>query len=281
MPAATEREVFRPSGKFSPLGLAWALPVLLVAALALAFGLAWLEYTPFSLLILVPALAGMVLGWIGLRILRAAHCRSRTLGWLIGLAFGALMYLGSFQATVIIENGPMAIPHLEVWPAAIVFKVNNWVIGRPGAQQQGQPVPVINWILFAAELGIASALSGYAMAEVASRGYCERCEKWMSTKTVDLAANEAAKVAHAIGANSFPELEPLRSRTANAQEYSQLEVEGCLHGGSGDDANFFLTAREGVYDKDRKKVELHDVVKQLQLTPDELLMLAEKCPALM
>jgi hypothetical protein len=276
-----EREVFRPSGKFSLLGLAWAVPLLVAITIALSFGMALLGYTPFSLLLVVPGTAGALLGWIGLKLLRQAHCRSRGVSWLLGFSLGALMYLGHFQAAFVLEAGPAAIPHLEVWPQVVAFQVNNWVIGKPGAQQNGNPVPVINWGLFAIELGLASFFSGMFMGEAPARGYCERCNKWMSTKQVKLATKEAARVVYAIGSNTFEELSPLAACEPKAQEYALLEVEGCLHGGDGSDANFYLTAKEGVFNKDKKQTEMHDVIKQLQLTPDELLLLAEKCPGLM
>jgi hypothetical protein len=274
--AAPQREKYVPSGRvFWPLFL---LSLGALAVLTLILGaLLGISVHLLYMVIASPALAGVALGGAAMLLLRASHCRSPLLAAFTVGALGAVLYLWQFPAEFTYQVGPVALLHPESWPSYVLMQVNNWQIGDPGQANQGNPWPVFNWILFTVELIITAAVAGGLAAAGTVGGYCEKCRKWMSKRMAVVGPNCATAVVEHLNAGTFEKLPDLPANAVPGA-HALLEVEGCSHGGYDAAATFYLSAREVRGQGD--SIKTTSLVQQVLLTPDEFLLLVERCPAL-
>jgi hypothetical protein len=269
-----DRPKYQPSGRVS-------LPWLLLSSIALFFVAlimgALLAATGrlFYIMIASPAIAAAGLAAAGYFLLRVSHCRSPALGALLLGSLGVVVYLFQFIAELAFFVGPVAFLRPDFWPMAIAESVNNWAIGKPG-QNNANPVPIFNWIFFAVELFISGAIGVGAGVVAASPCYCERCRKWMSKKLTQVEAGGAAAVVQALASGTLAEMKPVGWNFVN--DHATLQVEGCSHGGLDHEATFYLTACEVRGEGDNKQITT--LAQNVLLTPEEFVLLIEKCPRL-
>lgn len=274
-----DRTRYAPSGEISIPLLGVMVGPLLVVSVALAFALAGMRYTPFSLVIYLPIIAGVILGFVGGWLLRQAHVRNSTVAWSAAVVLGLITYLGQFHALAIFEWGWMAVPRIDLLPVLIYHDVNNWVIGAAaGPQQGGNPLPAINWILFIAELGLLCAVAGALMAAATAKVYCERCQNWASELSCTLPMDGAPLVLQKLLGGRLQELAVIYPVSGGDEKMqSTLTLESCLHGGDGRDAIAYLSAASGAGNANGVKTDLYTQVK---ITTDEMAILAQRVQGL-
>lgn len=272
--------VFRPSGKFSLLGLAWAGPALLAATVPFALLLALCDFElGITSRLLLYMLFAAALGATAMLLLRMAHCRNAFLGYVLGAILGSLMYLGHFYFLPITRGAdPTTSASSSSFLSPIIAEVNGWIfVDRLSKQSRKDPAD--SWTYFLMFLAACSALTSVTAGRVTKRAYCEVCNTWMPKRKVRLAMHHATLVAKAVQNQAMQELPQLSKKPPNAKLFSEIEIEGCAHHGTGE-ATLVLTASEGVYNKGEKKVELQPVVSQFPITIDDYEILAQRCPGL-
>jgi hypothetical protein len=232
----------------------------------------------FYLMLVSPAVATALVALPGYYLMRFSHCRSPAFaGALLG-GLGVVVYLFQFPVELSFHFGPQAFLRPDAWLTYMVAAVNNWQIGDAGGQNNGNAVPVFNWVFFVVELGVSAIIPGAAGALAASSCYCERCGKWMTKKTRSLPAGTAVAVVQALGDGKLADLQVPTIQAGGAGNQSSFDVEGCSHGGLDHEATFYLTAREVQGAGDKMKVTA--LLQNALLTPDEFLQLIERCPTL-
>jgi hypothetical protein len=282
-PQIAARPAFQASGRVDWLKfVVLAPPTSAFMAFCAALGLAFFAWVGFSLAVIMPIIAGVGAGMAMYGVVRITHCRNWALAFFTGLAVGTVAYLYSFQLAAALESrDPFVALYILFLPDIIIDSVNSWTFGKPGqANNNAQPWPVFNWIMFAFEWICCAGATG-ALAGLASQsGYCERCLRWMTTKDVKTAPGAAQRVAVALAdpakshelIMALPEIAP----AATIPEFASFQLEGCTHNGAFDEANFYLTANEISGSGDSQKTIT--VLQKVALTPDEFALLATKIP---
>jgi hypothetical protein len=270
-----DRPKYRPSGKVAVIP--FLVSALALFPVALLMG-ALLSLSGQLLYIVIgsPVIAAGAVAGAGYLLMRASHCRSPVLaGWMLA-GMGIVMYLFQFPTDVAIHFGPQVFLHPEIWPRIMVGTVNNWQFGQPGQGAAGNPVPVFNWIFFCVEMFV-SALVAAVGAVAATPGYCERCGKWMTKKSVLVEPGGAQSVVQALITGNLGELNPIGPHIPNS-DHGAFDIEGCSHSGHDAEATFYVSAREVRGKGDKQTIAT--LAQQSLLTPDEFLLLVEKCPSL-
>lgn len=277
------RQAFQASGRVDWLKFLVITPpaagfIAFLAALILAF-FAWVG---FSLAVIMPAVAGCGAGLAMYGVIRLTHCRSWGLAFFTGLVVGTVVYLYSFQlSAALFARQPLGAIFVWLLPDIIIETVNNWTFGKPGQANNAQPSPVFNWIMFAFEWICCAGAAAVFAGSAATAGYCERCQRWMTTKEVKTIPGAAQAVAMALADHSkthelISALPEVTTAPTNA-DHASFQLEGCTHNGAFDEANFFLTANEVAGSGENQKTVT--VLQKVALTPDEFALLATKIPA--
>lgn len=273
---ALERPKYEPSGcvSIAPflLSAVALLPVALIMGALLA-GSGRLLY----LMIVSPAIAAGGVAAAGWLLMRLSHCRNVLLAGGLLACLGVVMYLFQFPADVSFDAGPLALVRVDLWPEWIITIVNAWQFGKPGQAAAGNPIPVFNWIFFVIELGVAALVAAAGGALAATPCYCERCGKWMTQKSVHVQPGGAAQVVQGLISGKLEAIEGIGPGTTK-EDHGTLMIEGCSHGGHDAEATFFLTASEIAGKGDNQSTTT--LTNQALLTPQEFLVLVEKCPSL-
>ncbi len=278
--SARTRTKFHPSGRvdWTRFLVVVPIPALLVVALLglIAASIEQLMWLPIifaigMVVVAAIATAGLVTG---------AHCRSLLVGSLLGAAIGGGMYFEQFLMNEAFrkQDATMAV-RIDQLPRAMSEIVNTRKFSLGKRRRNMIQSPVLNWIIVPIELLViagGAAFTGYVSA---NSGYCERCQKWMTKKTVNAAAGSGPQVLSALQADSpidaIVQL-PEYGTTDAESSRSEYELEGCTHNGDFDNANFFLSITEhnkvGDSDKEEKLLE------QTQITGEEFALLATKIP---
>jgi hypothetical protein len=270
---------YRPSGKCDWLKLLTiAVPFSLLAACALSVVLMEVFVGGFYFFLIVPALAGLILGGAAAALFRYAHCRNPAMAAILGGLLASIMFLGYFHAHFVRMAGLRALTRVDFLPRFINARMHHDVIrdvhdvgNRMGRQA---PAPVMNWLWFAGDWLFAAGVCGGVVFAATRRAYCESCMRWMVRKKATAPAGKAAVVVAAVAAKQVASLpEWPATQVKNGTVASQFELEYCP--GQADQADvcpIYLTAREVV--KGQKKNVL--VARQVQLTVEDLAELANK-----
>lgn len=282
--ANSARPTFQASGRVDWLRFLSISPMLgALIIVATAAGLAFFRWVNFYLIVIMPIIAGVGAGLAMYGAIKTIHCRSWFLASLCGLAVGSFAFLYSFQL--------YAALHDRVWEAVFTIWelphiinaiVSTTVIGEVGkANNNAQPSPVMNWILFAFEwICCAGATAGIA-GTASQAGYCERCLRWMTVRDVKTGPGAAQAVAIALAnpANTHDQIAALPEITTapTDTDHASFQLEGCTHNGAFDEATFFLTANEIAGTGENQKTIT--LLQKVALTPDEFALLATKIPA--
>jgi len=270
-----DRPKYQPSGRIFVPGFLLSAMVMFVVALIMGALLAASGHL-FYLMIVSPLVAAAVMALPGYFLLRASHCRSAALGALLLGSLGIVVYLFQFPVEQIRFDGPLILLRVDLWPLVIMHMVNNWQIGEVG-QNNANPVPVFNWIFFAVELFLCALIPGLIGGTVAAAGYCERCGKWMTKKNAQVEPGAAVDAVQAIAIGKLDGLQPISGNKAGP-DHATFTIEGCSHRGADHEATFYLTAAEVRGQGD--KMQVTSLAQQALLTPDEFVLLIEKCPQL-
>src|SRR5262249_27396553 len=105
-----------------------ALPVSLLAAFALAAALMMAFIEGFYFFIVVPLIAGALLGAVAAGTFRFAHCRSPYAAAVLGFLLGTIMFLGYFHADFVHRVGWRGLNRIDLLPRFIEARMNHDVI---------------------------------------------------------------------------------------------------------------------------------------------------------
>src|SRR5262245_56846481 len=111
------------------------------------------------------------------------------------------------------------------------------------------------------------------------QAYCERCGHWLGATTAVLPGGCVKQLTSALECGSLeklPTLEPIFGE--RPQRFCELAIAGCSHGQPIDEATIYVSVTEIVRDNQRLLSRRH--VDQLQITPDDLAILYDRCPGL-
>jgi hypothetical protein len=269
---------YTPSGKCDWLKLfTIALPFSLLAAFALAVGLMLAFVGGFYFFIVVPAVAGLLLGAVAAGAFRFAHCRNPYAAAVLGFLLGTIMFLGYFEADFVHRFGWRALTRMDALPNFIIkVRMNHDVIKdmHDVGNRNPKPAPVMNWVLFAADWMIAACLCAGVTFAAARRAYCENCQSWMVRKKAATAPGNASCVVSAIAAKQIASLPDWPdAKVKSGATASQFEVEYCPGKVEQSDVcPIYLTAKEVVQGQKKSVV----VARQIQLSVEDLAELSKK-----
>jgi hypothetical protein len=272
------RSYYQPSGFFDPLRVAASIALLLPLAGLLAWLLSAVLAEDWYLTVIMPALAALPLAFAGRGLCRWSHARNPALGFVVGASLATVMYVGQHYATMVAMLGPRAILRIDIFPLFLVEAVNHLLIGD-FLSHRGTPTPWLNWSTFCLELAACVFMSGSAWYLAARQPYCEQCGRWLGSTATPLRAGSARVLAAAFHTDAFESLPTLETTYGESPDcYGRLEVAGCMHGGEGDDAIIYATVAE-ITRRDNRW-ETKNLVHQAALTPEELTIIYDRCPAL-
>jgi hypothetical protein len=268
---------YQPSGLFNPIRLTAAIAAMLGVAVALGSVLGLITFDGWYLIVIVPAVALVPFSFAGFHLSRWSHLRNPPLGYVLGAILAVTMYVVQFHAMLVYQAGPWAALRLDVLPEYLVHNVNTQIISEHF--QQGKPQPWYNWIVFWVELTICAGAGGIGCYVAAKKPYCEQCGHWLGATTTTLRGGCAKALVAALNSGSLeslPLLEPIFAE--RPERYCELSVAGCAHGREIEEATIYVSVSEIVRDERRKLATR--LVDQLQITPDDLAILYERCPSL-
>lgn len=268
---------YHPSDAYCPNGscdwlklLTIAIPFSVLAAFVLAVVITPVFVTGICAII-VPVIAGAVLGCVAEGLFRLAHCRNPKVAAGLGILLGTTMFLGSYHAYFVWSKGVGAVTRIDSLPRFIDFHMRHDVfLGRRGIQSLS---PVRNWILFTLNWLCAACACAAVTTFGAMRVYCENCKCRMVKKNATAPSGKASAVVAAITAkqiDSLPEWPAVNLEGGTPASSFQLEY--CP--GQSQQAEcgpIFLTAMEI-----GKGKENAFFVRRLQLSVDEAAELEKK-----
>lgn len=177
-----ERERYQPDGGIMMVRLPALIILSLVAALAVAWGLKLAFLSGWYLIILVPAVAGMILAGALFALVGWSHCRNRSLALALGLVAGLTGYLGYYHLCLVDFLPPGFEWRVDLLPHYIAFRMETDVqhdVGAPDADQDEDDADSFgNWLLFVLELGMVAGLAtGFSWSR-ARRVYYLELGRW-------------------------------------------------------------------------------------------------------
>ena len=153
---------YRPSGKCNWFKLLTvALPLSLLGACVLAFVLAKVFIWGWYYFVIMPMVAGLLLGVQAMRLFRFAHCRNPYVAGGFGVLLASVMFLGYYHCDFVITVGPRVMTRVDFLPEFINFRLHNDVIHdtHEFGNQKKQPNVYMNWIFFVLDWAMAPAFA--------------------------------------------------------------------------------------------------------------------------
>ncbi len=289
----------------------WVFIITVVSAL-LACGMNWLYREGQYYVVMVPIVAGLIVGGLIYLAVQFGHCRSRWVAAFTGLFAGSLLYLGYYQAGIASELGLQGFARVDLLPEYIRFRMNSDVIqdaDHPSVKERRAPLPgehanpneeqpepvrknssgktIENWATFAFEFACIlffAIAPGYVRAR---KGYCERCRKWMSQEVMGYMSDLGPSFLAAFNAGEFPTIvqaQPVVILKNTA--YTGLAIDYCLSNPvNGTPCPIFFSikdvgasplAQASNFDTTPGKM----VLDHIELTPPEIAGLAPRFPVL-
>jgi hypothetical protein len=211
-PHPSDRPRYQPSGQLAGQSfLAAALVTLLASAcfsvllyLVYRGGIYFILLTP--LLVALP-LAGLI-SWT----VRSSHCRNPWLAACLAGVAALIFYLGYFHTGLIWQIGLDNTHRLDLLPRYIKMRMETDVV-RDAARPNPQAVPqqpndiqtVVNWVMFATELGIVGAMLIGVGWGTARKPYSEETGQWMSEESATLPPGSGPILVQALNDGTFAE----------------------------------------------------------------------------
>lgn len=201
------------------IDLAASLPwfgFLAATVFAMSFAMAWLFEAGGYVLFLVPFFASLALtGAVYLLVVRG-HWRNPTIAVLFAALAGIVTYAGYYHLDMVWQGGLRMVWRFDMLPRYIVLRMESDIseeVGGPtpppGTENPPTPTPVMNWIMFAIDLGVLAGFPAVMVWHRARQPYCERCHAWMQPSAIGFAPHEAPAIASCIEAGDFEQLAAL------------------------------------------------------------------------
>jgi hypothetical protein len=272
------RSQFQPSGQVDWVRFLLFLPIPgLLVVLLLAFIAASVEqwvWLPIIFAITMSIAAAVATACL----VTGAHCRSLLIASLSGIAIGGGMYFEQFLMNEAYRKQDWTMAaRIDQLPRVVSEIVTERKFPLGKRRRNMVKMPVLNWIIMPIELLVITSISAWAGYTSANSGYCERCRRWMTKKTVHASAGSGPQVRAALEADSpvdaIVEL-PEFGSAGDESSRSDYELEGCTHNGDFDKANFYLSITEHVTEGESDKEE--KILTQTEITGEEFALLATK-----
>jgi hypothetical protein len=271
--------------------LRFVIVFLLVAvpiALALGYVLFLIFRIGFYLIFLVPVLAGLMTSAGVALAVRWGACRNRWIGGLAGLLAGCVMYLSYFHFDLLSLIGFRNVHHVELLPRWIYFRIltdKQKKVGAPdpvaGPQAAGNdPVKrVFKWIFFVLDSASAIVPPAAVGWYFATKPYCERRRRWMTTYNYRISNESGNDLAAAMSSGQTEGLDELiqTGPTVTPNVTTDLRFDYLP---DVTDSSVYLSIVKIVSQGKNQPAKEHVQVNRILLTPEEadLLAVAVKLP---
>jgi hypothetical protein len=270
-----ERPTFQQRGIVAwrrlPLGMLLQLgPMLLAGGI-----LAAMQIAGWSLLIIVPIFAAIIPAMMSGAIANATRWREPRIAGTVGFVLGAAAYLSQFYFELVYWNWniPGAILRIDLVPWYILETMNHQRIGDDVVD------PVKNWGFLIVETIILGSAFAIAHVMATKTLYCPICGTTLKGKASILPPDFATALAVGVAEDQLDDLPHDKSGgQIEGNAWSNVEVLYCFHPTVDADPVFYLTLNETRF-AEGVGAKLC-VLDKVQLTPDEMLAIGEKCPGL-
>lgn len=278
IPRPADRDAYRPSGRvFLPV----FVPLVALALVAAAGGAALIYLSGnvgMRFVLITPIVLALPAGGLMYLACRAGKCRNRVVAFVVGAVVGLVVSPGRYHAELVAFDGWDVLPRLDLLPGWLEFRMSFKMIGKAGVGPAGGPQPadtvdlVMNWVMFAIEVGGIAFGIGAVAVGAAAQPFDEGHKEWMASKTLILPSGAAEGVAAALAA---------RDREKLAEELDRLGQQAVPHCAAtihypatalraGEDAAGYLSATEiGIANKEGHR-RAKTIFSQWKLDPDEL-----------
>jgi hypothetical protein len=159
----------------------------LLAAGAVAWLMAFLYSHGWYFMLWVPVVGGLLIGGAVALAVYVTHCRNYWLAAIVGGVTGLTGYLGYYFVCLSDLLPPGMPARIDMLPGYIQFRMQTDVIedAPPAAnKQQGKPFSLLNWTMFAIELGWMVGMPTLVGWRRARRAYCASLGQWMEQDTI-------------------------------------------------------------------------------------------------
>ncbi len=185
----SDRHRYETDGGIAPIGMIYATMILAVGTTLVALLMALCYSWNFYLILLLPALAGLMIAGFTFLWTKLSHCRNPWLSATLGAGMGFLAYVLHFYFCLCFELRFQALPTLDQVPRYIEFRLRNDVqedVGRPNFGAARNPSVVANSFLAVGELLFIMIIPMTAGWTRAKRAYSLDSSKWFDMERVQL-----------------------------------------------------------------------------------------------
>lgn len=229
---AIGRPTYRSSGKVRwTRFLPCAAATLGVGALG-AVGLHAAYFMESYYMILTPLFASVPMMATVFWAVAAGHCRNHRIAWLLGLTAAVVLYSGYYYVGWVHAVGVNNAHRIEELPDYIVWRMQTtvWVDRdqQPDADGDDEPpVPALNAMLAAIELGSLLALVPFAAGVRSRRVYDEATGRWSDLLLAPLASGSGSPLRNALIEGRLPQAiaQMPHGRLTSSQPYCEVAVE--------------------------------------------------------
>jgi hypothetical protein len=280
MPALLlDRNFYRSSGK-ADWGkfLAGELGLIFVAAVGAVLAFFIYRYV-FHLLVIMPLVAGGILGVVGEQNVAKSQCRNRWLAALAGLAAACVFFFGRYYVEFLWSAGWKVWDRVDVIPDLILLHIQKDVFTRHFQQARG-PDPVLNGILLSVEFLCAAGLAIAIPFKRTGAVYCDACDKWAESEATTVRFDAAEWIVVAMAREQLgdlPEFTPVDADIAHKKcpPCTRVTLEHCPDAAE-KGCPIYLSLRR--YPKGREADQIR--VKRVEIDQLETLQLMSKMPGL-
>jgi hypothetical protein len=264
----TPRPQYRPSGRFNFPRLLAALPVNLLAALALggvmaAIGI-WYTYA----IVWVPVVVTIPLAALGYLSARWARMRNPILALVLGALLGAAMYFGQYVGQFVNFHGAGALRQPELLADFIADSVDHLIVYDLRDRVVRGTTAAHHWLFFSVEIGLCMLGTAFGWYIAAVSPYCESCGRFLRSRVAILPLGTGTMLAEFLAGQDTGELDIPEDVKGN-RAFSRVELYGCQCG-----ASSFITAMDYI------PTTTCEPLQTSLLTPQEFQRVVEKYPQL-
>lgn len=227
------RASYRESGEADwPVFIFWSFVTLLVS-LVLAIFMHVLFVHGMYLLVMVPLIASLGVGFLAGYAADAGKCRNYKLVVALTILASIILYFGYWYISMLATLGGNFYYRIDLLPRYIQWRMASDVIrevghsAHPVRTQTGVDVG-FKWFFFAMEV-VFVPFSALGIASIrASRAFCENCQTWMEKHRTTFAAGTGPALVEALQTGRLSAVREIPSVVTVAKtKYTILQVETC------------------------------------------------------
>ena len=262
MDALAKRGESRPSGGVNWVAFLACAALTLIISMGLAVGLHLLYLAGWYSYVITPGLVAIPLAIVANHAVKLGQCCNRAAAVTLGLAAGLALYLGQFHVHFVSLAGPEFLGRIDMLPQFVIQRMNtDQVVTDSGTLAVS---PLYKWLAFGLDAFIVLLATTIGALGPVSKAFCESCRCWMKTKAAILRPASALCVERAVVGEYLHQLPDVPQVVGKNEVGSIVRVDYCHSQGP-------LPCRAYVSTANLTRVEI---------SPDELQTLLEKCPAL-